>query len=313
MSKRLYLIANPLSGSGKGHDVLQEVQLILKSLNIVHISYLTEYAGHAIEIVKQICAKHLNEDDFDVFVIGGDGTLHEVVSTFVKCGIRPPLTVIPAGTGNDFSRTWQHGMTTRQIIDCYLLHHSIKNIPIFNYSDAEQIESDIILNNLGIGFDGTVIHQVRSLPDNSPIKRFANGKFSYALSAVMSIFQLESFNTLLKINQQETHLDNCQLVCVMNTPYFGGGIKLTQKINPEERTLSILVFQQVTLGKLIKFLWQVIVKKQEPDAKYVQYFTGTHAAIMIEQAIHSHVDGELRPKQANDLRFTVDEYPFYLS
>ncbi|MBS4461888.1 YegS/Rv2252/BmrU family lipid kinase [Aerococcaceae bacterium zg-B36] len=312
MNKRLYLIANPMSGSGNGQEVLQEVQFTLNSLNIAHISFITEYAGHAVEIVKQICAKNSNPDSFDVFVIGGDGTLHEVVNTFIQCGIRPALTVIPAGTGNDFARTWQHGMSTREIIDSYLLYHSIQSIPIFSYTDVQQQKSDIVINNLGIGFDGTVIHYAKSLPKHSPLKRFANGKFSYIFCAFMSIFKLENFDTLLTINQQQEMLNDCQLVCVMNSPFFGGGVQLSQKIKPEDSTISILVFQQVGLKQLIKYLWQVIVKKQEPNSKYVKYFSGTHAEIMIEQAIYSQVDGELRQKNPNHLVFTVDEYPFYL-
>src|ERR1700675_235234 len=39
-----------------------------------------------------------------VLVIGGDGTVHEVVNGLVAGPSEPRLAVIPSGTGNDFAR-----------------------------------------------------------------------------------------------------------------------------------------------------------------------------------------------------------------
>jgi diacylglycerol kinase family enzyme len=39
-----------------------------------------------------------------VIVIGGDGTVHEVVNGLLRAPLPPPLAVIPAGTGNDVAR-----------------------------------------------------------------------------------------------------------------------------------------------------------------------------------------------------------------
>ncbi len=37
-------------------------------------------------------------------VIGGDGTLHQVVNEFFALGLQLPVSYIPAGSGNDFAR-----------------------------------------------------------------------------------------------------------------------------------------------------------------------------------------------------------------
>lgn len=43
-------------------------------------------------------------EDVGVVVVGGDGTLHHVVDAIASLAKRPPMGIIPAGTGSDFAR-----------------------------------------------------------------------------------------------------------------------------------------------------------------------------------------------------------------
>ena len=70
----------------------------LKSHGIDCISYPTQYAGHASELVQEAIA----DDVCDLIIaMGGDGTINEVVNTLAQYDT--PLAVIPAGTANIFS------------------------------------------------------------------------------------------------------------------------------------------------------------------------------------------------------------------
>jgi diacylglycerol kinase (ATP) len=59
---------------------------------------LSERPGHLVELAREAAATH----DLLV-VVGGDGTLNEVVNGVA--GSDAELAILPAGTGQDFGRT----------------------------------------------------------------------------------------------------------------------------------------------------------------------------------------------------------------
>jgi hypothetical protein len=99
--KKLCVIVNPFGGGGKALGLLQDVVLPIWKERGIEVEVIkTEYAGHPIDIGYE-----LNLDNYDgICVVGGDGTLHELVNGVL---MRPdkkviPIGVIPGGTGNSF-------------------------------------------------------------------------------------------------------------------------------------------------------------------------------------------------------------------
>ena len=93
-----HIIVNPQGGKGKSLKALTTVEEIFKNNNAQYVVHKTEYAGHATEIARELS----KTPDTNIVVMGGDGTLHEVlngISDFEKCS----LGLIPSGTGNDFA------------------------------------------------------------------------------------------------------------------------------------------------------------------------------------------------------------------
>src|SRR5690554_2494985 len=91
------IIANPLAGRGRGQNTAQLTKKILTNQNIDFQLLFSEYAGHAIELAEKASEKHEV-----VVALGGDGTIREVLEgTWQKAGT---LGIIPAGTGNDYTR-----------------------------------------------------------------------------------------------------------------------------------------------------------------------------------------------------------------
>ncbi|TCS80809.1 diacylglycerol/lipid kinase family protein [Tepidibacillus fermentans] len=88
----IYFIVNPLSGKGKARKYLSFIEKFLKELNITYQFFITEYKGHAFQIAQELRGKP--EVSF-IIIIGGDGTLHEVVNGLYPSDI--PLGYIPAG------------------------------------------------------------------------------------------------------------------------------------------------------------------------------------------------------------------------
>ena len=127
----LYIIANIQAGSGNGADVLNQTQDYLRKFRAPFITLTTEYKGHSIELTQQILAKAEQRTLDTIIVVGGDGTLHEVVATLKKAKQTIPIIYLAAGTGNDFKRTWSPNASVESTLQQYLMHKNITTVPIF--------------------------------------------------------------------------------------------------------------------------------------------------------------------------------------
>ena len=99
----IYLIVNPKSGTKNYNHTLNKVIPVFKGNNVEYTLIYTEYAGHAIELVRSC-----NFSEYDsVCTIGGDGTLNEVVNGMLSRddNRKLPIGLIPGGTGNSFMKT----------------------------------------------------------------------------------------------------------------------------------------------------------------------------------------------------------------
>ena len=96
--KLLNIILNPNSGEGKKRRLQRAALERFRARGQALRVFETEKAGQATHLAHDLT----QEGEGDVIVVGGDGTLHEVVNGFTnfdKCA----LGLIPTGTGNDFA------------------------------------------------------------------------------------------------------------------------------------------------------------------------------------------------------------------
>lgn len=94
----LQIICNPQSGRRRGLALLQKLVTTLRSESIECRIAETQYAGHAAEIANQADLDTLD----GLVVIGGDGTIHEVINGMLTREDRQrlPLGILPGGSGN---------------------------------------------------------------------------------------------------------------------------------------------------------------------------------------------------------------------
>ena len=105
MFNNITLILNPNSGSYKvsNYDSFREKVINFCELTNLNLAInITEYSGFAFELCK-----YMKDSDDTLFVIiGGDGTVHEVVNGLYlnKNITNYAITVCPIGSGNNFSK-----------------------------------------------------------------------------------------------------------------------------------------------------------------------------------------------------------------
>lgn len=93
--KKCAVIINPTSGKGAALKKIKQIRTVLDEYNYTYEMFITEYEGHAKEIMI-----NLNKVDL-VISFGGDGTFNEVMQGNFLRKSKLLLAHIPFGTAND--------------------------------------------------------------------------------------------------------------------------------------------------------------------------------------------------------------------
>ncbi|UUX34038.1 diacylglycerol/lipid kinase family protein [Fundicoccus culcitae] len=312
MSERIYIICHPSSGGGKGKTILEEVYAILNSFKTTYLTYFTDYASHAKIITQQIVAKGFDPQKHQLMVLGGDGTLHEVVDALIEMNLKIPIAYIATGTGNDFNRVWQPQKSIRQIVETMLFSREAKEIPVFIYYDKTTNIKDVVLNSIGFGFDAEVNYLTQKIDSKSFLRKYFDGRLAYLVSIFKSLNLLSSFDVTIQLDGKTQVVSNAYLACIMNNPYIGGGIKLDNLASHERKEVSLIIFHDINFKAIIQLLISVLIRQDQHLSPNVTRFAGQSLQMKLNKPIRGQVDGEDLTQIHADLTVGLSEYPFYL-
>lgn len=280
-----YLIVyNPL-GNRKRQQILNLVKQTLIQKNTDFDCFPTD---SLLSINQAYFAANINQYS-DVIVIGGDGTLHCVINCMpIGTGIRVGL--VPAGTGNDFSRMW-YGRNSKNIQ--YILNVVTSNTTqvislgecVFNEkNELNQYQARRLFHNvMGTGFDSQL----------SKALRHNKGKFkglSYLLAAIKNVpfYQERSSSFVIDgISQEYKNL----ITAFANGQYFGGGLKVAPKANPLSNQLDVVQVGKYPLMVKLKLIILLSLGKHVA-AKQVTYTITNTTSVIDSVGLDLQADGE---------------------
>src|SRR5699024_12121049 len=107
-------IINPIAGSGRAMKNFSKIQASPLYKEIESRYFLTTYDDHAEKIVKHLVKEEANIKIKTMIVIGGDGTLQEVVNGIVEPHV--PNAINPSGQGNDFATYFRQSVNPLTIL-----------------------------------------------------------------------------------------------------------------------------------------------------------------------------------------------------
>ena len=165
-SEHWAIIINPKSGKRNFRRQQKYLFLTLKHAGIEFDYRLTRFAGHASKIARYFVEKGYR----NIMVLGGDGTMSEVINGIFSSNIvvddSLKIALIPRGTGNDWARFW--GLTTdyKKSIDVFL-KGKIQPIDIgkVEYEMEGIKESHYFINSIGLGLDAAVVNLTHRLKE----------------------------------------------------------------------------------------------------------------------------------------------------
>lgn len=273
------VVINPTSGNGKGGKVWNKVKPLLEKKGISFEAYVSKEKGD----ISRFVAKLDRADK--LIVIGGDGTLHEVLNGLSK-NHEIAIGYIPAGSGNDFARSLNIPLAYEKALECILRGEEKK-------LDVLKVGEHVCATIVGAGFDGFVVEQSNKWVLKKWLNKLGLGKISYLLTVILAVFQYRPCQIELTVDGVTERFSNVWLVAVGNLPYYGGGMKICPKAVGDDGQLDICVVSNLSSISLLSFFPNVFLGKHIALTSKVATRKGRQISIAASTPTIVQGDGEI--------------------
>ena len=218
--------------------------------------YSTEYANHA----KELAEKAKGNCDI-LLVIGGDGTLNEVVNGLcASSGKNPKIFLLPGGTGNDFHRNFlASDLSTQSPTNLF----SQMGERVYIACLQTNTETRYFLNIADVGFGGSVVRELNLLRN-----KFGSG-FSYFIAIIRTFFKYKKPVLTLTFNGIE-RTQKFFMLAICNGPVFGNGLIVSPGTNPRDKQFGLVILGDVSMIDYLRHLPNLWRGKRikHPEIKY---------------------------------------------
>ena len=218
----LHLIYNPASGKNKPKKSLEKAEKLLVERGVPYEVHETQGERDA-----QAIAKTLTESgEREIVVLGGDGTLHEVLN-----GLDDPalckIGLLPCGTGNDFAE--RLGLPTdAEKAMAKILDSEAKPI------DYLEVGGVRCMNVAGIGMDVDVLERCQ--------KGKLKGKIKYFISLLQSLFAFKGIGLEME-SEGRIERHEALIAAACNGSQFGGGIRICPNADVSDGKLHVVLVE----------------------------------------------------------------------
>jgi diacylglycerol kinase (ATP) len=288
---KLYFIVNPKAGNGKAKLIWYSVEKQLAQQKINYESYFTERSGHGKIIAKQIMESN-DKNKVTIIVVGGDGTINEVINGIGNHSSRARIGVIPGGSGNDFTRGY--GVPRNPELALTFLLSEVNNVsPTFDLGkiDLEGDEEHFFINSTGAGFDALISYEANQSKWKGLMNRFSLGQLVYVIILLKHLFSYKCTTIELLIDGKKYTFPDTWFVTVSNQPFYGGGMKISPHATAKDGKLNITIVHKLSRLKLLLVFLSVFWGKHLMF-KEVNTFLAQKISIYSTEPIYVHSDGE---------------------
>jgi diacylglycerol kinase (ATP) len=234
---------------------------------------------------------------YDVIVAcGGDGTVNEVFSQVVDLLPKYPklvLSVLPMGSGNDFSKS-VHFSTNPQVAIEQLKTALIHNIDYVVYST--NLGNGYMFNTLNIGLGGQINFEASKI-------KILRGPLIYIYSALKSVFKVVSAQIDLILDGVSVN-EEMVMMTIANGSVEGGNFNVAPMAVNDDGNLDVVTVAPLPIWKLLPLLPLFLLGRQH-WFKAVKFRKCKSLIFKSNLPIPLHVDGEQCGLEVTTLRVEI--------
>lgn len=266
-----HIILNPIAGKKKAQKNLTIAENFFMARGIAYEAHKTCAVHDAEDIARRLTLA----GETDIIVIGGDGTLHEVLNgivdpTMVKLGL------IPSGTGNDFAEKAGIPENVEKALEIIIKGEAKE-------TDYLEVGGKRCMNVGGIGMDVDVLERC----NRGKIK----GKIKYLMSLIQSLFSFKGLPILIESEGKEEKHD-ALIAAACNGTQFGGGIVICPTAVPDDHLIDVVVVDCIGKWKIVKAFIE-LMKGRVLEYPLTTHFRCERVRFTTETPCTAQLDGEL--------------------
>ena len=211
----------------------------------------------------------------NLIVIGGDGTINEVINNYHD----KEFVYLAYGSGNDLARSLKFDRNSIDI-DKLLNSKEIDDYAVGVVNDKK------FCSGFDLGFNADIIKSTNS----SKFKKYL-GKRIYLLEGVLGILKLRKYKAEICWDNNQVVTDKLYLLNVMIQPYEGGGIKFAPNATGKSDELHVMIMKDMSILTFI-YNYLCLLLNKHHNLKNVDLITTNRLTVTTNQE-YFQIDGEL--------------------
>jgi diacylglycerol kinase (ATP) len=222
-----------------------------------------------------------------VIIVGGDGSVHEVVNGILGAGRRVPLGIVAAGSGNDYAwNTLNLPQDPTAAIERAFTGQLVE-------SDAGIVNGKYFVNSFSVGLDADIAvaaNWMKNIP-------FMSGSRLYYGTTIKQLLFGYHRCPWLKIvvdggeEPIEVATKRYVLMAVTNGPTYGAGFRINPTADYRDGLLDICTISYTPLPRALKLL-PVVQKGEHAGLPEVTFFRSRSVHIESRAPVNIQMDGE---------------------
>lgn len=272
----MYLV-NPVSGTVKKSNVLQLIKDKTTAFEI-HFEIMETNAKGDYDYLKD---KITTEGITDIVVVGGDGSVNQVVDALRETDVL--FGIIPMGSGNGLAFCAGIPKNSSKAIDIVLEGG-------YGYVDAFTINKRFSCMLSGLGFDAQVAHDFA--------KKASRGLLTYTQQSLVQYFKANPYLFEIVLDNFSFYCD-AFFISIANSNQFGNHFTIAPEASLDDGLLDIVIVQKMSKAKLpFAILRQVRGNNkmgqlvEDMTKKNILYFQTPSLTIRNLKLAPFHIDGE---------------------
>jgi diacylglycerol kinase (ATP) len=288
------VILNPYSNRWQAREKWPQVEQELNNAGIQFELAMSKHpGGHVIELATEAVQKEYSP----IIVIGGDGTVGEVVNG-LSLGTRDkklplgPLGIIPLGTANDLAHNLKLPLDIPGAVAAIAAGKTKK-------LDVCQVNQRLFVNNAAIGLEPTVTLIQQEM-------KHAKGIVRYLLATLRAINRNPKWQAHLEWDGG-SYNGLISLVTIGNGALTGGLFYMTPHADPCDGMLTFVHAYRRTRWELLK----ILPRTMKPGAGSYVELPGVYEIhskwlkVKLETPSPAHSDGEIFAEAIQELEYKV--------
>lgn len=281
------IIANTQARWGLNRSRVRRAEAFLDKNKFAFSSYTTDYPGHAREIAAQAAIQRVDA----IVVLGGDGTLNEVINGVLSAGCQqiPRIGIIPSGSSNDFSKSL--GLPQQLYKACRTIINGKTR-----YVDIGQAGGYYFCMASSIGLFADVCAKSYRM-------KGLNGSIRY-IAAALCIIKKMSYGWEMNIKADKKIFNGTYgVLLASNTPRYGG-LTFIPEARPDDGLLDCMLIEMPTKLEAL-FLIPLVLRKALATHNKVTMFRTKSLSVSLAPSAPLSNDGEVYPNLYSSVVYKI--------